>query len=68
LLSVGPDAAEGVGSVEGAPVYHASLSLQEYRALLSDAGALVYSFVPEDPECDFHSLLLARRCGPAQNP
>lgn len=61
LLSVGPKAGEVTGTVEGAPVYHASLDAEDYRAILADAGAPVEAFVPEDPSCDYHSVLLARK-------
>ena len=61
LLSVGPKAGEVTGTVEGAPVYHASLDAEDYRAILAAAGAPVETFVPEDPSCDYHSVLLARK-------
>lgn len=61
LLTVGPEAGEVTGTVEGDPVYHASLSAPEYGAILAAAGAPVEAFVAEDPSCDFHTILLARR-------
>ena len=61
LLTVGPQESEVTGTVEGETVYHASLGGAEYLQILARAGAPVEAFVPSDPECDFHSLLLARR-------
>ena len=61
LLTVGPEAGEVWGQVAGEPVYHASLSLQTYGALLAQASAPVEAFVPNDPDCRGHSLLMARR-------
>ncbi|KHQ51912.1 class I SAM-dependent DNA methyltransferase [Mameliella alba] len=65
LLTVGPEAGEAWGTVGGEPVYHASLSPEDYAEVLAEAGAPVEDFVPEDPACNGHSLLLARRPGGA---
>lgn len=59
MLTVGPDASEATGSVGGEPVYHASLSRAEYDAILSASGLRLAAFTAEDPDCDFHSVLLA---------
>lgn len=59
LLTVGPGDGEVTGTVEGETVYHASLSPQEYERVLGDVGLKVVDFVPEDPSCDYHSVLLA---------
>ena len=56
----GPSESESVGSVEGEPVYHASLSPEEYRDLLGRAGFGVLDYRPEDPECDRHTVWLVR--------
>ena len=61
LLTVGPDAGEVWGQVQGQAVYHASLSPEDYADRLAVLGAPVETFVPEDPSCRGHSLLLARR-------
>lgn len=61
LLTVGPEAGEAWGTVEGEPVYHASLAVGDYAALLAEAGARIEAFVPEDEDCRGFSLLLARR-------
>jgi SAM-dependent methyltransferase len=61
LLTVGPGAGEATGTVGGETVFHASLDIAEYRARLARHGLRVERFSPEDPECQGHSLLLARR-------
>lgn len=63
LLTVGPAAGEAWGMVEGEPVYHASLAVGDYAALLAEAGAHIEAFAPEDKNCRGFSLLLARRDG-----
>lgn len=61
LLSVGPEAGETVGRVGDDSVYHASLAPQEYRTRLDHLGIDILRFVAEDPDCDFRTLLLARK-------
>lgn len=59
LLTVGPEEGEVLGTVEGEPVYHSSLSPGEYRSILIGAGFTEVDFVPEDPSCAGRSVLLA---------
>lgn len=61
LLTVGPAEGRVTGHVGGEQVHHASLSVAEYRDLLARQGCAVEDFVPEDPDCGGHTLLLARR-------
>lgn len=61
LVTVGPDDGEVTGTVDGALVYHSSLSPDEYARLLALAGLELVDFVAEDPKTDFHSVLLGRR-------
>ena len=61
LLTTGPEAGEAVGQVGSSPVYHASLSPQDYRAAFEGAGFDVVWFRPEDAELRGHSVWLARR-------
>ncbi|MFW2542183.1 class I SAM-dependent DNA methyltransferase [Primorskyibacter sp. 2E107] len=61
LLTVGPEAGEVLGHVNGALVYHASLAPSDYEAILSRAGLATEAFAPDDAETHGHSLLLARR-------
>ncbi len=63
MFTSGPDALEGTGKAAGAPVYHASLAPDDYRAQLEGHGFEVLSFVPEDPECDLHTVWMARYLG-----
>lgn len=60
LLTVGPVAGEVVGHVGGDEVYHSSLDPEEYTAILAGHGIAIVRFVPEDPTCDLHTLLLAQ--------
>lgn len=61
MLTVGPGASETIGHVGGAPVYHASLALDDYAAILDELGLRIVRFVAEDPDCDGASVLLARK-------
>ena len=61
LLTVGPREGETVGRVGGEAVYHASLSPAEYRRILAEHGLEIVDFVPEDPNCDYATVLLARK-------
>lgn len=60
MFTSGQDAGEAIGEVAGQPIYHASLSPDEYRSLLDDAGFEVIQFTPEDPTCGGHTIWLAR--------
>lgn len=61
MTTVGPRAAEAVGRVGDDAVYHASLSEQGYRRALSAAGLVLTRLVPEDPACDYVSVLVAQK-------
>jgi len=63
LFTSGPDALEGAGLAAGAPVYHASLSPADYRSGLESAGFEVLDFVANDPDCDGHTVWMARYLG-----
>ncbi len=65
MFTSGPSASVAIGQVEGEPVYHSSLDPAEYRALLADHGFQELAFVPEDPDCNGHSVWLARFVGRA---
>ncbi len=60
MFTSGPSEGEAIGEVAGAPVFHASLSPEDYRAALAQAGFTVVDFVPEDPACNGHTIWLAR--------
>ncbi|MGR3563161.1 MAG: class I SAM-dependent DNA methyltransferase [Heliomarina sp.] len=61
LFTSGPAFGEAIGTLEGKPLYHASLYPDEYRQLLNENGFDVVAFVAEDPACTGHSVWLARR-------
>jgi len=61
LMTIGHEAGEVTGTVEGETVYHASLDPQEYRQRLAAAGMTVEALILEEPKIDFHSLVLARK-------
>lgn len=60
LLTVGPNDGEVAGRVGDDPVYHASLSQDEYGDILSIQGLEIKSFVAEDPDCDGATVMLAQ--------
>jgi hypothetical protein len=47
-------------TIEGEPLYHASLDEAEYRSLLNSHGFAVVSHVVEDPKCGGHTIWLAK--------
>lgn len=63
LFTSGPAESEAVGRVGNSPVYAASLSPSEYRALLEASEFEVMWFRPEDAEFKGHSVWLARFSG-----
>lgn len=63
MFTSGPYEGEVVGSYHGEPLYHASLSPQEYEQLLLAHGFQLMAQVSEDPECGGHTVWLARFLG-----
>jgi len=61
LATVGPAEGEVIGQVGGHAVYHSSLSPAEYATLLEAAGMTLTAWMAEDPNCDMHTVLMARR-------
>jgi len=61
MFTSGPRHGEAIGSLRGAPLYHASLAPEEYRALLAAHFFVVERERMEDPKCGGHSVWLARR-------
>jgi len=59
MLTIGPEDGEEMGKVDGKPVYHASLSQQEYKEILRTAGFENVELTLEDPDCDYHCVVLA---------
>ncbi|MDM9623808.1 methyltransferase [Rhizobium sp. AC44/96] len=50
-----------MGEFGGEPLYHASLSTEEYTALLEDNGFAVVAHVVQDPQCGGATVWLAKR-------
>ncbi len=60
MFTAGPRAGEPIGKVQGEPVYHASLAPEEYKTLLDENGFDLLSFTREDPDCNLHTIWMAR--------
>ncbi|CAO3437939.1 class I SAM-dependent DNA methyltransferase [Azospirillum endophyticum] len=60
MFTSGPAHGEAIGTLQGEPLFHASLDGDEYRALLDAHGFDVLAHVREDPECNSHTVWLAR--------
>jgi trans-aconitate methyltransferase len=50
-----------LGEFAGEPLYHASLSAEEYTDLLEDNGFAVVAHVVQDPQCGGATVWLAKR-------
>jgi trans-aconitate methyltransferase len=61
MFTSGPAHGESMGVYQGEKLYHASLDPAEYRVLLAQNGFTVQAHIPDDPDCDFHTVWLARR-------
>ncbi|MGN6551912.1 MAG: class I SAM-dependent methyltransferase [Pararhizobium sp.] len=61
MFTSGPAHGKAIGTLEGEPLYHASLDPEEYRALLGGCGFDVVRHITEDPDCGGHTVWLARR-------
>ncbi|WP_377811659.1 class I SAM-dependent methyltransferase (plasmid) [Azospirillum sp. A29] len=60
MFTSGPAHGEAIGAFQGEPLFHASLDRDEYRALLDAHGFDVVAHVREDPDCNGHTVWLAR--------
>ncbi len=61
MFTSGASFGEAVGTLEGEPLYHASLDVAEYCRLLEQSGYDVVAQVSEDATCDGRSVWLAQR-------
>jgi trans-aconitate methyltransferase len=61
MFTSGPAHGEAMGVFVGEPLYHNSLSPDEYRALLTEHGFTVVAHKAEDPACGNHTVWLAQR-------
>lgn len=60
LFTTGPKAGVATGRIGPLPLFHESLSPEEYRALLDGHGFEELGFWPEEPTCEGRSIWLAR--------
>lgn len=64
MFTSGPSAGEVWGeAARGAPIFHASLAPEDYEALLTQNGFRVLAYRAEDPDCNGHTVWLARFTG-----
>jgi 2-polyprenyl-3-methyl-5-hydroxy-6-metoxy-1,4-benzoquinol methylase len=61
LFNSGPDEGEAIGSQFGEPLYHASLSPDDYRAGLEQGGMRVVAHRMEDESAGGRTVWLARK-------
>lgn len=59
MFTSGTGLGKAIGDFEGEPLYHGSLSPQEYRSLLDANGFDVIKHVEEDPTCGHSTIWLA---------
>lgn len=59
MLTIGHKEGEATGTVEGSTVYHSSLAIETYTELMKRCGFKHIDYALQDPECDFHSIILA---------
>ncbi|SFK45465.1 class I SAM-dependent DNA methyltransferase [Methylocapsa palsarum] len=64
IFTSGPAYGVSMGEYHGEPLYHASLDVAEYHALLDQNGFQVVSFALEDPDCGGHTIWLAKMTSP----
>jgi SAM-dependent methyltransferase len=60
MLTSGPSYSESIGRYRGELLYHSSLDEVEYISLLNNNGFEVVAHVADDPECDRHTIWVAR--------
>lgn len=60
MFTSGPAHGEAMGSLEGEPLYHASLDPAEYRQLLENEGFAVLANVANDQSCRGRTVWLAQ--------
>ena len=60
MFTSGPSHGEAIGTLNGDPLYHASLAPAEYTALLEAHGFDVIDHIAEDPDCGGHTVWLAQ--------
>ena len=63
MVTTGPAPGDTTGTVAGEEVFHASLSPAEYATLLETHGLTLTAFMAEDPRCQDHTVLMAKKTG-----
>lgn len=61
MFTSGTSNGTAMGTFAGEPLYHASLSPEEYREILAQNGFTVVDVQFEDPECGYHSIWLCKK-------
>lgn len=61
MFTSGPAYGEQIGDLFGEPLYHASLSSEQYTQLLNRFGFKVIIMIAEDPNCTGHTVWLAQK-------
>jgi SAM-dependent methyltransferase len=61
MFNTGPGHGEAIGHWQGEPLYHASLSPEEYRELLDGAGFDIVEHAPDAQDAGGRTIWLARR-------
>ena len=56
LFTSGTSEGEAIGTYQGEPLYHASLDVAEYEALLRANGFSVEGVFADDPDCGGHTV------------
>ncbi|MBJ9985604.1 class I SAM-dependent methyltransferase [Acinetobacter sp. S40] len=64
MFTSGPSHGEAIGEMFGEPLYHASLDVAEYQALLKQYGFEVVKMIVEDFECTGHTIWLSQKMRP----
>lgn len=65
MFTSGSEAGEAIGEWQGEPLYHASLSPEEYRDLLAASGFGLLSFTDGGPGAAGPTVWIARQINPA---
>jgi SAM-dependent methyltransferase len=60
MFTSGPEQGEAIGEWQGEPLYHGSLSQDEYRALLEENGFEVVEHACQDPSCGGATVWMAQ--------
>lgn len=61
MFTAGPVQGEAMGTLQGKPLYHASLAREDYESLLAAHGFRLLDHVVNDPQCGGATIYLARR-------